>query len=100
MKSPDERDAMAVVWAALGLALGMCLCGLTEGCGANTPSPQQQVIEGQWTFLDAKCLALPTKAEADRCADVNREAACGPGGALAEAGVACERVRLSDGGIP
>jgi len=96
VKSPDERDSMAVVWAALGLCAGMCLCAL-NGCGA-APTPVQEADVAAWTADDGMCIkSSSTRAQADDCRDSIRIAFCGSQGLLKDAG-ACINVHLSDGG--
>ena len=91
-----------VDWIAVGCSLIAVpfWAAAVVNCGA-APTPAQQVDMSFWTALDTKCVAQSSsRAEADKCADVQRIAACGPGGALADAGPACADVRLSDGGRP
>ena len=88
----------------LGAATGLLVAGLVmaaSACKSAMPSAAQQSDEGYWTALDAKCIAdNGTRASIDACRDQMRIAACGPGGTYADAGVACDDVRLSDGGKP
>lgn len=100
--TPAQVGALGAV--ALGTVTALVVAGLVvalAGCKASLPTPAQQVDEGFWASLDAKCLAeSATKAEADKCADVQRIAGCSDGGSFADAGEACANVRLSDGGRP
>ena len=93
-----QQGALAAV--ALGAVTGLLVAGAVMlACGAGTPTPAQQFDEGLWTAGDAKCLATgATRADVDACRDALRVAACGPGGSFADAGNACQDVRLSDGG--
>ena len=92
------RFVAALVGATSGVLVLAALAN--GGCGSSLPTPAQEIDLGYWTALDAKCLAQPTRALYDQCADANRVAACGAGGSYADAGVACANVRLSDGGKP
>ena len=93
-----SRLACALIGATSGVLVLAALAN--GGCKEALPSASQQIDEAYWTALDAKCLTLPTRAQYDACADANRVAACGAGGTYADAGVACQNVRLSDGGKP
>jgi hypothetical protein len=89
-----------LVAALVGATSAMLGVAWIMACQSSLPTPAQQIDEGLWTAGDAKCLTLPTRAQYDACADANRIAACGPGGAFVDAGAACANVRLSDGGKP
>jgi hypothetical protein len=91
------RFAMALV----GATSAVLVVAWVMACQSPLPTPAQQIDEGLWTAGDAKCLAENgTRAAVDACQDALRVAACGPGGSFADAGVACQDVRLSDGGKP
>ncbi len=82
----------------VGATSGVLVLAALYAC-ASAPTPAQQLDEGLWTAGDAKCIATgATRADVDACRDALRVAACGPGGSFADAGNACQDVRLSDGG--
>ena len=97
--TPAQQGALGAV--ALGALTGLAIAWLVMACGSALPTPAQQLDVGIFDAQDAKCIAAnSTRASIDACRDGVREAACGAGGAFADAGVACENVRLSDGGRP
>ena len=100
MRAPDERDSMVVVWLALALCAGMCLAGAVTGCGAGTPTAQQQAEVSGYGGAEAICVqSAATKAQADECRDRVKTLFCGDGGILADSG-GCDHMVLSDGGRP
>lgn len=97
--TPAQQGALGAV--ALGALTGLAIAWLVMACTPNLPTRAEQIDEGVWTVMDAKCDAeSATRAADDACKDQNRVAACGDGGSFVDAGSACANVRLSNGGKP